>query len=320
MTDRTRPVAAVDCGTNSTRLIVVAPDGAVLQREMRITRLGEGVDARGLLAPSAIARTLAVLRDYRAAIDELGVGRIRIVATSAVRDAQNADEFMAPAAGVVGVDLEVLAGEEEGRLSFAGATARLPADSAGQDERALVIDIGGGSTELSAGFPPGDARHDAVGVETCSLDIGCVRVSERFLRHDPPRADELSAARAAVAEELDRARGALPTLGPQGLLIGLAGTVSALAGMQQGVSEYDRARIHHSVLRQDEVEHWLAVLATETAKERLAHPGLDEGREDVIVGGAIILAQAMVTFGRARCLVSEDDILDGMAAGLLRSG
>ncbi len=315
-----RPVAAVDCGTNSTRLIVVAPDGAVLEREMRITRLGEGVDAKGLLAPTAIARTLQVLREYRATIDERGVAGVRIVATSAVRDAHNAEEFMEPAAAIVGMDLEVLPGEEEGRLSFEGATAHLPADCAGHDERALVIDIGGGSTELSAGFPPGDARHDAAGVVTSSLDIGCVRVSERFLRHDPPFADELSAARAAVAEELARARGALPKLGPDGLLIGLAGTVSALACLQLGVAEYDRARIHHAMLGHDEVERWLTALAGETAKERLAHPGIDEGREDVIVGGAIVLAQAMATFGRERCLVSEDDILDGIAAGLLRSG
>jgi exopolyphosphatase/guanosine-5'-triphosphate,3'-diphosphate pyrophosphatase len=320
-TERTRrPVAAVDCGTNSTRLIVVAADGAVLQREMRITRLGEGVDAKGLLAPAAIARTLQVLREYRATIDELDVAGIRIVATSAVRDAHNADEFMKPAAAVVGVEVEVLPGEEEGRLSFEGATAHLPGDSTGQDDPALVIDIGGGSTELSAGFPPGDARHDAVGVVTRSLDIGCVRVSERFLRHDPPRADELSAARAAVAEELARARDALPKLGPDGLLIGLAGTVSTLACLHLGVAEYDRVRIHHAVLGRDEVERWLAALAGETAKERLAHPGMDEGREDVIVGGAIVLAQAMSTFGRKRCLVSEDDILDGMAAGLLQSG
>ena len=310
------PVAAVDCGTNSTRLIVVAADHTVLEREMRITRLGEGVDATGVLAAAAIDRTLRVLRDYRTTMDERAVGRTRVVATSAARDARNTRDFMDPAAAIMRVRPEVLSGDEEGRLSFDGATAHLPPDPARRGDRVLVVDIGGGSTELVAGYPPGDARHDRPATQ--SVDIGCVRVTERFLRHDPPLPDELAAARAEVARELAAARAAMPVLDPDGLLVGLAGTVSTLAAVQLGIAEYDRVRIHHAVLGRDDVERWLHTLATEPAKERLAHPGMVEGREDIIVAGAIILAEVMAAFGRGTCLVSEDDILDGLAADLLR--
>jgi exopolyphosphatase/guanosine-5'-triphosphate,3'-diphosphate pyrophosphatase len=311
-----RSVGVVDCGTNSTRLIVVDRHGTVLEREMRITRLGEGVDATHALAPAAIDRTLRVLRDYRSQMDERRVGPTRVVATSAARDAHNAEDFMDPAARIMGVRPEVLLGDEEGRFSFDGATAHLPPDSTGTGQ-VLVVDIGGGSTELAVGYPSADARHDAAGVATRSLDIGCVRVTERFLSHDPPQPGELSAARAAIASELAAARGVLPPLLPEGLLVGLAGTVSTLACLQLGVAEYDRSRIHHAVLGRDDVERWLHTLGGESAKARLAHPGMVEGREDVIVGGAIVLAEVMAAFGRASCLVSEDDILDGLAADLL---
>ncbi|HEX3334208.1 MAG TPA: DUF501 domain-containing protein [Acidimicrobiales bacterium] len=312
-----RPVAAVDCGTNSTRLIVVARDDAVLEREMRITRLGEGVDAAGALAPAAIERTLRVLREYRGTMESRGVGRSRVVATSAARDAHNAEDFMHAATAIMGVRPEVLSGDEEGRLSFQGATAHLPPDPTGRDGRVLVVDIGGGSTELVAGYRAGDARHDAP--VTQSLDIGCVRVTERSLRHDPPLPEEVSAARAAVAAQLATARAALPALDPDGLLVGLAGTVSTLASLQLGLADYDRALIHHAVLRRADVERWLLALAAEPAEERLAHPGMVEGREDVIVAGAIILAEVMAVFGHETCLVSEDDILDGLAHSLLAS-
>ena len=187
--------AAVDCGSNSTRLLVVAPDGTVLERQMRITRLGEGVDAARKLSPAAIDRTLAVLRDYRRAMDGHAVARVRVVATSAARDAVNAEEFEAAAADVVGVRPEILSGEEEGRLSFAGATAHLPPDAAGAGP-VLVVDIGGGSTELVVGHlgPVDDGSAPALTIR--SLDIGCVRVSERFLREDPPGGDEMARARA----------------------------------------------------------------------------------------------------------------------------
>jgi exopolyphosphatase/guanosine-5'-triphosphate,3'-diphosphate pyrophosphatase len=313
-----RPVGAVDCGTNSTRLIVVEPGGAVLEREMRITRLGEGVDATHALAPAAIERTLRVLEEYRGVMDECGVGRTRVVATSAARDARNANEFMDAASGIMGVRPEILSGDEEGRLSFVGATACLPRGSSTHAGRVLVVDIGGGSTELTAGYPSGDVFRRA-DVVTRSLEIGCVRVSERFLRHDPPWSDELSAARSAVADELVKARRELAAVDSYGLLIGLAGTVSTLTSLQLGVADYDRDRIHHAVLGRDDVERWMHTLAAETIKARLAHAGMVEGREDVIVGGAIILAEVMAVFSFGLCLVSEDDILDGLAATLLVS-
>jgi len=286
----------------------------VLAREMRITRLGQGVDAKRRLAQDSIDRTLSVLREYRQAMDRLDVGRVRVVATSAVRDASNADAFMAGAAAITGTTPELLSGEEEGRLSFAGATARLPRERT-DPEPVLVVDIGGGSTEFSIGFPTAGVPRPAV--STRSLDIGCVRVSERFLRHDPPRTDELEEARRFVETEVRSVRSALPALGPTARLIGLAGTVSSLASLEYAVREYDRSRIHHAVLQREAVDRWLHVLAAEPASERKARAGMAEGREDVIVGGVLILAVTMAQFGFDQCLVSEDDILDGLAETLL---
>ena len=311
----TRPVAAIDCGTNSTRLIVVDADGTVLRREMRITRLGAGVDATRRLSPAAIDRTLAVLRDYRTAMDDLGVVRRRVVATSAARDAANAEEFMAGAAEITGVRPDILSGEEEGRLSFAGATARLPPESAGT-RPVLVADIGGGSTELAVGYAPDSGDMQVPEVRTRSLDIGCVRVSERLLPDDPPRPEQLARARNEVREQFVSARSDLPTLAPDSLFVGLAGTVSAVASLEGAIAVYDRERIHHAVLARTDVERWLRILSAEATRARLEHPGMVKGREDVIVGGVLILAVVMECFERDRCLVSEDDILDGLAAEL----
>ncbi len=313
------PVAAIDCGTNSTRLIVVVPDGTVLVRLMRITRLGAGVDASHRLEAEAVERTLSVLREYRRVMDEAGVVLTRVVATSAVRDAANAEEFMRAAAAITGQQPEVLSGDEESLLSFRGATADLPPD-AQTSGSVLVVDIGGGSTELAVGPVPGSEPHgvgDPTSVATRSLDIGCVRVSERFLRHDPPRPDEMVAARGFVREQIVAARDALPPFPPEGTLVGLAGTVSTIASLAGGVTDYDRARIHHAVLDRDEVARWVELLAAEDAASRLRRPGMVAGREDVIVGGALILDVIMEAFARPRCLVSEDDILDGLAQSLL---
>jgi len=325
------PVAAVDCGTNSTRLLVVAADGSVLDRRMRITRLGEGVDATRRLAPAAVDRTLAVLGAYRQVLDRFGVVRARVVATSAARDADNASVFLDGAAEVTGFPVEVLDGLEEGRLSFAGATAHVPAGLVGPGA-VLVVDIGGGSTELVVGEVPGPAaaagaagRHvPAAGggsrpVSAVSLDVGCVRGTERFVHGDPPGPEELRRARESVEADVARARAALPALA-DGPLIGLAGTVSTLAALELGLAEYDRSRIHHAVLARHAVDRWVEVLAGEDRAARLARPGMVEGRADVIVSGALILAVVMAGFDRTACLVSEDDILDGIAAGLLAAG
>jgi exopolyphosphatase / guanosine-5'-triphosphate,3'-diphosphate pyrophosphatase len=309
VTDDSEVVAAVDCGTNSTRLILVSSDGTVLDRQMRITRLGEQVHATRKLSAAAIDRTLTVLHDYRRVMDGYAVTRARVVATSAARDAVNAEELLAGAAEITGVRPDVLSGREEGRISFAGATAHLPPGLAGTGP-VLVVDIGGGSTELVVGHP------GAPDVAIRSLDLGCVRVSERFLHHDPPRRD-LDRARDAVREEVVAVRAEPPPLAPDSLLVGLAGTVSTLACLQYGIAVYDRARVHGALLHRDDVERWLRVLSSEGSGARLARPGMTEGREDVIVGGALVLAVVMESFDRDVCMVSEDDILDGLVAGLL---
>ena len=319
--DAPGPVAAIDCGTNSTRLLVVAGDGTVLERHMRITRLGEGVDATRKLSPEAIGRTVAVLGEYRRLMDRYGVVRARLVATSAARDATNAEEFLSAAADATGLVPELLSGRDEGELSFAGATAHVPADVVGPGP-VLVVDIGGGSTELVAGAMPvgpsltGPGGPESAAVSAVSMDVGCVRVTERFLLHDPPLSSELERARAAVDADLDAARRGLPSLMPGGLLIGLAGTVSTLAALDQGLASYERAAVHHAVLPRAAVIGWLRRLAGEDSRSRLARPGMVPGRADVIVGGVLILDAVMAAFDRASCLVSEDDILDGLVASL----
>ncbi|HXQ44082.1 MAG TPA: Ppx/GppA phosphatase family protein [Acidimicrobiales bacterium] len=317
MVDDAGAVAALDCGTNSTRLLIVDERGVVLDRQMRITRLGEAVDATHKLSADAIARTVAVLEDYQRTMDAYGVVRARLVATSAARDAVNADEFFAAAERATGVRPELLSGLEEGRLSFTGATASLPVHGRGTGV-VLVVDIGGGSTELAAGVPRtrSDGAQSTPEVAAVSLDIGCVRLTERFFHHDPPLESELADARNVVDAEVARARAVLPPMTSGGILIGLAGTVSTLAALDLGLPRYERSRIHHAVLTRDKVDAWLEHLATEDRRARLARPGMVEGRADVIVGGVAVLAAVMAGFGYSRCLVSEDDILDGLVASI----
>jgi exopolyphosphatase/guanosine-5'-triphosphate,3'-diphosphate pyrophosphatase len=296
-------VAAVDCGTNSTRLLV-SRDGETVERLMRITRLGEGVDATGRLAPEAIERTTSVLAEYREVMDRHGVERIRMTATSAARDAENRDDFFDAAEAIVGVRPELLSGLEEGQLSFAGATAELdPADGP-----FLVVDIGGGSTEF------------AVGTDSCdgalSIDIGCVRLTEKFLLHDPPRPDELSACLSVVQAYLDDVSRELPGVLEAATFVGLAGTVSTVAAVELGLATYDRDAIHHFTLERDAVEDVFRTLATETRAQRLDNPGMEEARADVIVGGCCVLVKLMRHWGLDACLVSEADILDGLVASI----
>ncbi|MGD0882635.1 MAG: Ppx/GppA phosphatase family protein [Acidimicrobiales bacterium] len=302
-------IAAIDCGTNSTRLLVVDEHGRALERLMRITRLGQGVDATGRLAPEAIERCVAVLSEFRSVMDDLGVVRGRLVATSAVRDAANGDEFLEAAGSAIGLTPELLSGLDEGRLSMAGAVADLdPAEGP-----FLVLDIGGGSTELVEGDGPDDPDLAAV-----SLQLGCVRLSERFFRSDPPTATQLAEAEAEVAAQLESAIAAHPRYLEARRLVGLAGTVSTLTSLDLEMVDYDRDRIHHAVLGAKDVEGWLHLLAAETRAERLGRPGMVPGREDVIVGGAMILDAVLRRFGFTDCLVSEADILDGMVASQLQ--
>jgi exopolyphosphatase/guanosine-5'-triphosphate,3'-diphosphate pyrophosphatase len=307
MTRTAAPVAAVDCGTNSTRLLVVDADGAPVSRLMEITRLGAGVDATGRLAPEAIDRTVAVLERYRVVMDENGVERARLVATSAVRDATNGADFLRAAEQATGVVPELLDGESEGRLSMAGALADLDA-SAGPY---LVVDIGGGSTELVAGRGPDDPNLAVV-----SLQLGCVRVTERWLHGDPPAPDELADAEAGVRALLDEVIERQPRFGEARRLVGLAGTVSTLAALRSGLVHYDRDQVHHAVLSRTEVAEWYHRLATEPAAARLARAGMAAGRQDVIVGGVAVLDAVMERLGFEEFLVSESDILDGLAKSL----
>lgn len=302
----TGPVAAIDCGTNSTR-VLIAERGKTLERRMTITRLGAGVDQTRRLDDAAVERTLATLREYRALIDAAGAQRIRMVATSAARDALNRDEFFARAEEIVGVAPELLTGDEEGRLSFAGAVAELDAS----DGPFLVADIGGGSTELAVG------HEDAVAVR--SLDIGCVRVTEQFFTEDPPAPEELSAAVLHLRDLLEDFRRQVPEVSDAPRFVGLAGTVSAVAAIEIGLPAYDRERIHHFVLTKAAVEDVFRTVATEPLADRIHNPGLERARADVIVGGAVILVSIMRVLGYTECLVSESDILDGLAMTLQNS-
>jgi exopolyphosphatase/guanosine-5'-triphosphate,3'-diphosphate pyrophosphatase len=310
-------IAAIDCGTNSTRLLIARPENGRLQtmeRLMRITRLGQGVDQGQALKPEAIDRTISVLKQYHDVMDEFGVSQVRMTATSAARDATNREDFFGAAEQAVGVRPELLNGDDEGRLSFAGATSELdPADGP-----FLVVDIGGGSTEFAVGPAPtslGPTSQDPSGV--ISVDIGCVRLTERFLPSDPPRPEELSQALSFVHDYLDDVEREIPAVHDAARFVGLAGTVTTVAAVEMGLPAYDRDRIHHFVLTRDAAEDVFRTLATEKRADRIHNPGLEEARADVIVGGCVVLVAIMRHFQFDTCLVSEADILDGLALSLL---
>jgi exopolyphosphatase/guanosine-5'-triphosphate,3'-diphosphate pyrophosphatase len=304
-----RTVAAIDCGTNSTRLLVARETDSgyeTLERLMTITRLGEGVDATGRLADNALGRVVECLQRYREVIDNYDVDSIRMTATSAARDASNSDHFFDLAEVIVGARPELLSGIEEAELSFQGATADLDP----LDGPFLVVDIGGGSTEF------------AYGLDTCtaaiSTDMGCVRLTDQYIEHDPARPEELVSCLSIVELNLDDVTLEIPEASSAKTFVGLAGTVSAAAAIEQGLTTYDRDRIHHFDLTKEAVEDVFRTLATEDRAERLENPGMEEGRADVIVGGMCVLVRVMRQFGFEHCLVSEADILDGLVMSQLR--
>jgi exopolyphosphatase/guanosine-5'-triphosphate,3'-diphosphate pyrophosphatase len=280
-----------------------------LLRRMEVVRLGQGVDATGRLAPEAIARTVAVLEDYRAVLDRHGVERVRMTATSAARDAANRDDFFTAATAAVGVTPELLGGDEEARLSFLGATAELDPD----DGPFLVVDIGGGSTEFAVG-----RGGEPEGV--LSTDIGCVRLTEKFIHSDPPAPEELSQSFDVVRGHLDDVARVIPGAAEARRFVGLAGTVTTMAAVELGLATYDRDRIHHFVLTRAAAEDVFRTLATENRRQRLHNPGLEEARADVIVAGAVIVVAIMRYFDLNECLVSEADILDGLVLSLRGRG
>jgi exopolyphosphatase/guanosine-5'-triphosphate,3'-diphosphate pyrophosphatase len=300
-------VAAIDIGTNSTRLLVADRDGVgrdakvfPLDRRTQITRLGQDVDKQRRLHPDAIERTLATLRQYREVIDRLGVEHVRATATSASRDASNRDDFFEPAQQVIGVRPELLSGEEEAELEYLGATAGLDAPAP-----YLVIDVGGGSTEFIAG--------DAEPTGLTSVDIGCVRLTEQWLRSDPPTAEELSQAVSVVRDHLADVDRLVPDAARAATLIGTAGTVWTMAAVELGVDAARSDLIDHFRLTRTAAEDVFRTLALESNEERRHNPGLEPGRVDVIVGGTIVVVSAMRHWNFDDMLVSEADILDGLA-------
>lgn len=305
-------VAAVDCGTNSIRLLVadVPDDGGPLRdltRRMEIVRLGEGVDRTGRLAPAAIDRTRAALADYAAEIRQLSAARVRMVATSASRDAANAGEFTALVHHLLGVDPEVVTGDEEARLSFTGAVRGLPPQVA---PPYLVVDVGGGSTELVTG----DSQVDAA----ISVDIGCVRLTERHLHDDPPTPAQIAAAEADVASAVDSA---LAVVGREpATLIGLAGSVTTVAGIALGLPRYLPDQIHHARIPYADVARVSHDLLAMTRAQRAELPVMHPGRADVIGAGALILRGVMERAGAASVIASEHDILDGIAWSVAGNG
>jgi exopolyphosphatase / guanosine-5'-triphosphate,3'-diphosphate pyrophosphatase len=319
MTKRTERVAAVDCGTNSLRLLVADVDignGTLtdVARRMEIIRLGQGVDRTGLLAPEALDRMAVVLRDYADVIAGSDARAVRMVATSATRDAGNSAEFVRRVKEILGVAPEVLTGEAEARLSFDGATAELAsADDTSLAAPYLVADIGGGSTEFVLGPP---APETPV-VHAVSVNIGCVRMTERHLHGDPPAEPEIAAATADIDAALDTVAASVP-VGQARTLVGLAGSVTTVAAIAMGLPRYDAACLHHARVSAAEVHAVTLALLGQTRSARAAIGVMHPGRVDVIGGGALVLDRIMRRFGFGEVLVSEHDILDGIAWSLAR--
>ncbi|MFN6549945.1 exopolyphosphatase [Mycolicibacterium septicum] len=308
-------VGAIDCGTNSIRLLIAdVVDGKLrdVHREMRVVRLGQGVDATGQFAPEALARTESALADYVALMAESSVTAVRMVATSAARDAGNRDEFFAMTARLLGKVVpgslaEVITGTEEAELSFRGAVGELD-PAAGPF---VVVDLGGGSTEVVLG--------DTAVRASFSADIGCVRLTERCLHSDPPTADEVAQARAAARDGLAEALRVVPVEGAH-TWVGVAGTMTTLSALAQRMTEYDPDAIHLSRIGFDELLGVCDQLIGMTKAERLALGPMHAGRADVIGGGAIIVEELAAVLGQragiGELVVSEHDILDGIALSI----
>ena len=303
-------VAAIDCGTNSIRLLIAEPDGAgglrELDRQTDIVRLGQGVDATGEFHPEALARTFAVTETYAGLIRDAGVptDKIDFVATSAARDARNRDEFFDGIRDRLGVVPEVITGEREATLSFTGAVSGLDDGP----EPLLVMDIGGGSTELILGERDGTIRS------SISLDVGSVRLTERFLGAGPPDPADLGRAATYVDGLLDDCG---VDLAAARTWIGVAGTATTLAAVHLGLEQYDRSKVHRAMITRDALAALLADLVDKTVEEIRAIPSMHPGRADVICAGTLIAARVARRVGTDQLVVSETDILDGIALSLL---
>jgi exopolyphosphatase/guanosine-5'-triphosphate,3'-diphosphate pyrophosphatase len=327
-------VAALDCGTNSLRLLVadVEPELGELAdvvRHMEIVRLGQGVDRTGRLGAEALGRTFDALRRYAKTIAATGAGSVRMVATSATRDAANAAEFAGVVRAILGIEPEVISGDEEAALSFAGATTELAAVSATIPTAApgqyLVVDIGGGSTEFVLGGQGARSGRDGQGAPaatvggriaaSASVDVGCVRMTERHLHSDPPDPAEIAAAQSDIDAALDVVARKMPA-GSEATLVGLAGSVTTVAGIVLGLRAYDTLAIHHARITAAQVHRVAGQLLGQSHAQRAAIGVMHPGRVDVIGAGALILDRIMARFGFADVMVSEHDILDGIAWSL----
>ena len=331
----TKRVAAIDCGTNSLRLLIADADPAShrltdVARRMEIVRLGQGVDATGMLAPEALERTLRVLAEYASEIRGAGAEAVRMVATSATRDASNAADFVRGVRATLGVAPEVISGGEEATLSFAGATAEFaatgrPGAAATRRPRAgaaaapppeppyLVVDIGGGSTEfVLGGDPDGDLASGTGELAGISVDIGCVRLTERHLHSDPPTEAEVKGATADIDRALDEVATAIPWPTAR-TLVGLAGSVTTVAAIALGLPAYDPSRTHHARISAAQVHAVTQHLLSATRQERAAIGSMHPGRVDIIGAGALVLDCVLQRFGFAELVASEHDILDGIA-------
>ena len=308
-------VAAIDCGTNSIRLLVADLDAASstlddVDRRMEIVRLGQGVDRTGRLAPEALERTFAACARYAEVVRTTGARRVRFVATSASRDVENRDEFTAGVHARLGVDPEVVTGDTEAALSFTGATREL--SGSGLRRPFLVVDIGGGSTELVLGEP--GAEPEAAR----SVDVGCVRMTERHLHDDPPTPAQVAAARADIEAAVRLAAETVPLAKAQ-TLVGLAGSVTTVAAMALDLPAYQPERIHHARIAAADVRRVAERLLEMTHEQRAALPFMHPGRVDVIGAGALVLAVLLDHVPVDEVVVSEHDILDGIAWSLVDS-
>ena len=304
-------VAALDCGTNSIRLLIAEENAGgssftEISRKMSIVKLGEGVDKNKAFLPDAISRTLAALKVFAAEIAEAKVAKVRFCATSATRDAQNRDEFLIPVEQILGITPEVISGEEEAKLSFLGATQALSKS----DGPFLVIDIGGGSTEFVFGSDHVDAAR--------SVNIGCVRMSERHFKNDPPTQSEIEGAREDIKNAIALAAEVVPIRNAK-TLVAVAGTATTVAAAALNLAKYDSDLIHLAKISSKETRRVSDWLLTLTRQERSDLGYMHPGRVDVIAAGSLVIAEIIEATGLESFVASENDILDGMVWSMLNA-
>lgn len=309
-------VAAVDIGTISTRLCVTKADGTTI-REARVTHNGEGLRKNKRISAEALDRLSACLSDYRVIIDGAEVSKIRVVATAIARDAANTSAMVEVVRSTLGVELEILSGEDEARLAFDGAVRGIDPNTFDNRGMILVIDAGGGSTEFSLGSVAGGYERGF------SADVGASKLTEAYLPSDPPQADELSAALSIVELHVDDVRREVPgladALSSSGLVIGVGGTISTMAAVEIGMATYDRDALHGFPLLRTAVEDVFRTLATENAEDRAFNPGLEPERVDLIVGGSCVIVETMRQLDIDQIVVSQSDLIDAVVFEMLET-